>query len=148
MRDDRSYQCPTPRGATPLPYLLYLSRNDDPLMLEHANELALPEGCHFMEWDARAPDREALVAELVRRECLGAGPGGGRWTVRTYPTAPTAVVRTADAAQVLLHQSVGGMPSGEVERLTWVLVLPELGLPVDECTSVTDLGPYDGPMPP
>ena len=68
--------------------------------------------------------------------------------MRIYDTGVTDVVRAADGVRVHLHRTVGGMPSGAYDVFAWALVLPALDAPISECTSVTDLGPYDGPMPP
>ncbi len=132
-------------GTSPVPYVLYLSRNDGPMMLQRESGLDVPDACHFVEWNGNVA---AFLAELVRRECFGRGPEAGPWLARSTAESFTGVVRTADEVRVLVDQVSGGIPSGAQDVSVQLVVLPDLGVSVIDCGRVIDLGRYDGPMPP
>jgi len=58
------------------------------------------------------------------------------------------VAESSDAVHVLSSTTVGGMPGGAQDELAFALVFAPTEKPIVDCATVTDLGPYDGPMPP
>jgi hypothetical protein len=118
-----------------------------------AEGVALAETCR-PEAGEPARDAAAFTEQLDAQLCGGeVVPSFSSWNVRFYEGMNSqlqvlGVAESRAAVHVLLHQSVGGMPGGAVDQQTFAVVLPPTAKPIVDCTSVTDHGPYSGPMPP
>lgn len=147
---DFSHTCRTPEGATDARYLVFYEESGSGLGLESDHGVGVGETCRETAFERTGED---FVRQLATAGCLGEDAQPSDWTVRGVAgennrSSFSGVVETADALHFLSHQTVGGMPSGALSRQEWVIVIRTKGKPIVDCTSVTDLGPYDGPMPP
>ncbi len=149
----RSTTCRLPAGAAKIPFLLFRSDNRQAYHIVTAEKLVPPDGCRRgLEGSPR--DAAAFKQQLDSRRCGGPAVASfSEWNVRFFlgmNSEPQVhgVMESPEAVHILIHQTIGGMPGGAQDELTYAIVFPPTQKPIVECRSVTDLGPYNGPMPP
>jgi len=147
-----STTCRPPPGSHETTFLLFQSQNQDAFHLKEVKGLTPDPACSDVR--ARPFDEAAFTGELDALHCGGATVASfAGWRVRFYDGINGQlqvhyVVESPQALHILIDSTSGGMPGGAIDKQTFAVVLPPAGKPIRECTSTTDLGSYDGPMPP